>query len=77
MDSVSDFESGGCGFESRRSCLRSLDGATPSPRRTITVRLVDGVTPPPRPLEEDYLAELQLQPPPKSLVAERPREAIQ
>ena len=26
MDSVSDFESGGCGFESRRSCLRSLDG---------------------------------------------------
>ena len=25
MDSVSDFESGGCGFESRRSC-RSLDG---------------------------------------------------
>ena len=25
MDSVSDFESGGCGFESRRSCC-SLDG---------------------------------------------------
>ena len=48
MDSVSDFESGGCGFESRRSCLRSLDGATPSPRRATMVRLVDGVTPPPR-----------------------------
>ena len=26
MDSVSDFESGACGFESRRSCLLLLDG---------------------------------------------------
>ena len=26
MDSVSDFESGGCGFESRRGCFLLLDG---------------------------------------------------
>ena len=32
MDSVSDFESGGCGFESRRSCL--ADAYNPHRRRT-------------------------------------------
>ena len=36
MDSVSDFESGGCGFESRRSCcsIAWCVRATASPRRT-------------------------------------------
>ena len=39
MDSVSDFESGGCGFESRRSCRRSR-GASARRRRRECVSTV-------------------------------------
>ena len=38
MDSVSDFESGGCGFESRRSWMRSLTRVSPRSRAPARAR---------------------------------------